>query len=66
MTADATRDYLDAISRYPLLSTQQEIQLARKIAQYMELRDKPDPTPAAGTVTPAPATATPVASPDKK
>ena len=46
MTADATRDYLDAISRYPLLSTQQEIQLARKIAQYMELRDKPDPTPA--------------------
>jgi RNA polymerase primary sigma factor len=46
MTADATRDYLEAISRYPLLSTQQEIQLARKIAQYMELRDKPDPTPA--------------------
>jgi RNA polymerase primary sigma factor len=46
MTADATRDYLEAISRYPLLTTQQEIQLARKIAQYMELRDKPDPTPA--------------------
>jgi RNA polymerase primary sigma factor len=46
MTADATRDYLDAISRYPLLSTQQEIQLARKIAQYMELRDNPSPTPA--------------------
>jgi RNA polymerase primary sigma factor len=46
MTADATRDYLEAISRYPLLSTQQEIQLARKIAQYMELRDNPSPTPA--------------------
>ena len=46
MTADATRDYLDAISRYPLLSTQQEIQLARKIAQYMELRDNTNPTPA--------------------
>lgn len=46
MTADAMRDYLDAISRYPLLSTQQEIQLARKIAQYMELRDNPSPTPA--------------------
>ena len=46
MTADAMRDYLDAISRYPLLTTQQEIQLARKIAQYMELRDNPSPTPA--------------------
>ena len=46
MTADAMRDYLDAISRYPLLTTQQEIQLARKIAQYMELRDNPAPTPA--------------------
>jgi len=46
MTADAMRDYLDAISRYPLLSTQQEIQLARKIAQYMELRDNTSPTPA--------------------
>ena len=46
MTADAMRDYLEAISRYPLLSTQQEIQLARKIAQYMELRDNPIPTPA--------------------
>ena len=46
MTADAMRDYLDAISRYPLLTTQQEIQLARKIAQYMELRDNPNPTPA--------------------
>lgn len=46
MTADAMRDYLEAISRYPLLTTQQEIQLARKIAQYMELRDNPIPTPA--------------------
>ena len=46
MTADAMRDYLDAISKYPLLTTQQEIQLARKIAQYMELRDNPSPTPA--------------------
>jgi RNA polymerase sigma factor (sigma-70 family) len=46
MTADAMRDYLEAISRYPLLSTQQEIQLARKIAQYMELRDNTSPTPA--------------------
>ena len=46
MTADAMRDYLEAISRYPLLTTQQEIQLARKIAQYMELRDNPSPTPA--------------------
>ena len=44
MTADAMRDYLEAISRYPLLSTQQEIQLARKIAQYMELRDNTNPT----------------------
>lgn len=46
MTADAMRDYLEAISRYPLLTTQQEIQLARKIAQYMELRDNTTPTPA--------------------
>jgi RNA polymerase primary sigma factor len=46
MTADAMRDYLEAISKYPLLTTQQEIQLARKIAQYMELRDNPSPTPA--------------------
>ena len=46
MTADAMRDYLEAISRYPLLTTQQEIQLARKIAQYMELRDNTNPTPA--------------------
>ncbi len=46
MTADAMRDYLEAISRYPLLTTQQEIQLARKIAQYMELRDNTSPTPA--------------------
>jgi RNA polymerase primary sigma factor len=46
MTADAMRDYLEAISRYPLLTTQQEIQLARKIAQYMELRNNPSPTPA--------------------
>ena len=46
MTADAMRDYLEAISRYPLLTTQQEIQLARKIAQYMELRNDPNPTPA--------------------
>jgi len=44
MTADAMRDYLEAISRYPLLTTQQEIQLARKIAQYMELRDNTNPT----------------------
>ena len=44
MTADAMRDYLEAISRYPLLTTQQEIQLARKIAQYMELRDNTSPT----------------------
>jgi RNA polymerase sigma factor (sigma-70 family) len=46
MTADAMRDYLEAISRYPLLTTQQEIQLARKIAQYMELRNNTSPTPA--------------------
>jgi len=46
MAADAMRDYLEAISRYPLLTTQQEIQLARKIAQYMELRDNTSPTPA--------------------
>lgn len=46
MTADAMRDYLENISRYPLLTTQQEIELARKIAQYMELRDNANPTPA--------------------
>ena len=36
--ADAMRDWLETISRYPLLSAQQEIQLSRKVQRYMELR----------------------------
>jgi RNA polymerase sigma factor (sigma-70 family) len=39
MTIDATRDYLQAIGRHPLLTLTQEIELSRKVARYMQLRD---------------------------
>lgn len=35
---DATREYLQNIGRYPLLTATQEIQLSRKVQKYMELR----------------------------
>ena len=39
--ADSVSDYLAAISRFPLLTAEQEIQLGRQVAQYMELRNAP-------------------------
>jgi len=45
MTLDPVREYLQSISRFPLLTAEQEIQLSRKVAQYMELRDLKDLTP---------------------
>ena len=36
---DSTREYLQSIGRYPLLTATQEIQLSRKVQRYMELRD---------------------------
>jgi RNA polymerase primary sigma factor len=35
---DTTREYLQNISRYPLLTATQEIVLSRKVQRYMELR----------------------------
>ena len=35
---DTTREYLQSIGRYPLLTATQEIQLSRKVQRYMELR----------------------------
>jgi RNA polymerase sigma factor (sigma-70 family) len=35
---DSTREYLQSIGRYPLLTATQEIQLSRKVQKYMELR----------------------------
>ena len=35
---DATREYLQNIGRYPLLTATQEIELSRKVQKYMELR----------------------------
>ena len=35
---DTTREYLQSIGRYPLLTATQEIQLSRKVQKYMELR----------------------------
>jgi RNA polymerase sigma factor (sigma-70 family) len=41
--ADALGDYLNSIARYPLLTTEQEIQLGRRIAKWRELQqlDRP-------------------------
>ena len=36
---DTTREYLQSIGRYPLLTATQEIQLSRKVQRYMELRN---------------------------
>ena len=36
---DTTREYLQSIGRYPLLTATQEIVLSRKVQKYMELRD---------------------------
>lgn len=37
--SDSFRDFLDGIGRFPLLTASQEIELSRKIARYVELRD---------------------------
>ena len=38
------RDYLNAICKYPLLTTDQEIKLSRRVKRWQELRDKPNLT----------------------
>lgn len=39
MASDSTvKDYLNAIARYPLLTADQEIQLGRRVARWVELR----------------------------
>jgi len=41
----ALRSYLDSLSRYPLLSAEQEIELGRQVMRLQELRALEDPTP---------------------
>ncbi len=36
---DSTKDYLQSIERYPLLTATQEIELSRKVQKYMQLRN---------------------------
>lgn len=38
---DPLSDYLAAIAKFPLLTAEQEIQLGRQVARYMELRNAP-------------------------
>ena len=38
------RDYLNEVGKYPLLTTDQEIRLSRRVKRWQELRDKPNPT----------------------
>ena len=38
---DPLSDYLAAITKFPLLTAEQEIQLGRQVARYMELRNAP-------------------------
>ena len=39
---DPLSDYLAAIVKFPLLTAEQEIQLGRQVARYMELRNAPE------------------------
>ena len=42
--SEVMRDYLNVIGQYPLLTTDQEIKLSRRVKRWQELRDKPNPT----------------------
>ena len=42
--SDVMRDYLNEVGKYPLLTTDQEIKLSRRVKRWQELRDKPNPT----------------------
>lgn len=42
--SDVMRDYLNEVGKYPLLTTNQEIKLSRRVKRWQELRDKPNPT----------------------
>jgi RNA polymerase sigma factor (sigma-70 family) len=42
--SEVMRDYLNAIGQYPLLTTDQEIKLSRRVKRWQELRDKSNPT----------------------
>ena len=42
--SDVMRDYLNEIGKYPLLTTDQEIKLSRRVKRWQELRDKTNPT----------------------
>jgi RNA polymerase sigma factor (sigma-70 family) len=38
--SDVIKDYLNSIARYPLLTTQQEVELGRRVARWRELKEK--------------------------
>lgn len=38
--SDVVKDYLNSIARFPLLTPQQEIQLGRRVARWVELKSK--------------------------
>lgn len=40
MTTDNFRDYLNEVGRYPLLTTDQEIELSRRVMRYMQLKEE--------------------------